>query len=198
MCLKLALSLYVERIKAFKVDLNNTDELIKFLDQECQDVNMLVNNAGIAPRSSILTVTTDDLDRLVTTNLQAPMLCSQKIAQHIIAKSSPGGGAIVNISSIRAFEPTRTTGLYSMSKAALDCLTKSTAQELGRHSVRVNAVRPGFVITDINRCYMGNEVIDWVRSETPLGQNVEVAIYFRKPGRSEETWAFVFKKLHCL
>eukprot|EP00922_Rhytidocystis_sp_ex-Travisia-forbesii_P043159 GHVS01064464.1.p1 GENE.GHVS01064464.1~~GHVS01064464.1.p1 ORF type:complete len:257 (-),score=37.41 GHVS01064464.1:921-1691(-) len=162
-----------DRIKAFKVDLNNTDELINFLDTECQDVNMLVNNAGIAARNSILTATTGDVDRLLMTNLKAPMLCSQKIAQHIIAKGSTRGGAIVNISSIRAFDPTRTTPLYSMSKAAIDCLTKSNAQELGSHRIRVNAVRPGFVITDINRQFMGPEVLEWIRSETPLGQNIQ-------------------------
>eukprot|EP00922_Rhytidocystis_sp_ex-Travisia-forbesii_P043160 GHVS01064465.1.p1 GENE.GHVS01064465.1~~GHVS01064465.1.p1 ORF type:complete len:257 (-),score=20.64 GHVS01064465.1:1315-2085(-) len=162
-----------ERIKAFKVDLSNTDDLIKFLNEECKNVNMLVNNAGIVIKNSILNVSTDDLDQLVKTNLRAPMLCSQKVAQHIIAKGSPRGGAIVNISSIRSLEPTRSTPLYSMSKAAVDCLTKSSAQELGKHRIRVNAVRPGFVVTDINSNIMRPDVIQWIQSETPLGEIVQ-------------------------
>jgi 3-oxoacyl-[acyl-carrier protein] reductase len=104
---------------------------------------VLVNNAGIYPDNALLDMTEAQWDRVMDVNLKGTFLCAQAFARARIAAG--GGGAIVNLASTAAFSARIGAGHYSASKAGVVMLTKSLAQELGPHSIRVNAVAPGLI-----------------------------------------------------
>mgnify|MGYP001806342155 CR=1 FL=1 len=103
----------------------------------------LVNNAGIYPDNTLLDMPEDAWDAVLDVNLKGPMLCAQAFARARV--EAGGGGAIVNIASTAAFSSRVGAGHYCASKAGLVMLTKSLAQELGPHRIRVNAVAPGLI-----------------------------------------------------
>jgi NAD(P)-dependent dehydrogenase (short-subunit alcohol dehydrogenase family) len=104
---------------------------------------VLVNNAGIYPDNALLDMTEAQWARVMDVNLKGTFLCAQAFARARIAAG--GGGAIVNLASTAAFSARIGAGHYSASKAGVVMLTKSLAQELGPHSIRVNAVAPGLI-----------------------------------------------------
>jgi 3alpha(or 20beta)-hydroxysteroid dehydrogenase len=111
-------------------------------------LDVLVNNAGIALRTGrLLTISTDEIDRLMNINLKGPLLGIQAVAETM---RDGGGGSIVNIGSIAGMTGHFATG-YSATKWALRGLTKSAALELVDWGIRVNAVHPGIVVTPMTQ-----------------------------------------------
>lgn len=108
-------------------------------------IDALVNNAGVMLRKGVLDVDLADFDRVMQVNLTGPLLGIRAVAPHMIAS---GGGAIVNIVSGAAMAASPNSA-YAASKWALRGLTKSVALELGSQGVRVNAVHPGGIRTDM-------------------------------------------------
>lgn len=111
-------------------------------------VTVVVNNAGIADTRTALDVTPDDWDRVLDTNLTGAFLVAQAAARRMTAAGVPG--SIVNIASIAGLRPAGAVAAYCASKAGLVHLTKALALEWARHGIRVNALCPGYVETDIN------------------------------------------------
>lgn len=109
----------------------------------CPDV--LVNNAGILRNAPFLDLKVADFDRVIAVNLRGTFLCSQHVARHMKARGS--GGAIINISSTRAFMSEPGTEAYSASKGGIAALTHATAVSLGPLGIRVNAISPGWIET---------------------------------------------------
>lgn len=107
-------------------------------------IDILINNAGILSTFG-LQAGIEDYDKIMTTNVRAPYLLTQKTIPHLINTK----GNIINISSILSFKPQTIMTSYCMSKAATDMFTKCLALELGTNGVRVNAVNPGPVQTEI-------------------------------------------------
>jgi NAD(P)-dependent dehydrogenase (short-subunit alcohol dehydrogenase family) len=136
-------------------------------------VDILVNNAGIAVRKQSLEITREEWDRVMAVNVTGMFLCSRAAARSM---KQHGGGAIVNLASIMGFSG----GLfpnpaYQASKGAVINLTRALALEFAEFSIRVNAVAPTFVRTDLTTPIFSNpEVLKKVMQHTPLGVLPEV------------------------
>ena len=134
---------------------------VRMMDEASDAVGfptLLINNAGVNRPGRAHEGSGADFDETMTVNLRTPWRLSQICAQHWIAQKS--GGTIVNIASILSERVGAGMSLYAMSKAALRHMTASHALEWARHGIRVNALCPGYVRTEINDSF-------W---ETPLGQ----------------------------
>jgi NAD(P)-dependent dehydrogenase (short-subunit alcohol dehydrogenase family) len=136
-------------------------------------IDILVNNAGIAVRKNSLEITREEWDRVMAVNVSGMFLCS-RIAARSMKQS--GGGAIVNLASIMGLSG----GLfpnpaYQASKGAVVNLTRALALEFAEFNIRVNAVAPTFVRTDLTTPIFSNpEVLAKVMQHTPLGRLPEV------------------------
>ena len=116
-----------------------------------QPINILVNNAGIGLDKPALSTTSEDYDTVMNTNVRGPFLLSTLVANQMDPENN--NNTIINIGSIAGFLSPRNLSLYGASKAALHHLTKSLASELARRNVRVNAIAPGYISTDINAAF---------------------------------------------
>ena len=113
-------------------------------------VNILVNNAGIAIAKSSLKTSSDDWNKVINTNLNAVFSCSKIFAKNIINKNSPG--KIINISSIASeIVLGKYLSSYCSSKAAVSHLTRTLAYEYAEYNIQVNAIAPGYILTDLNK-----------------------------------------------
>lgn len=111
-------------------------------------IDILVNNAGITGGAKpIHKISESEWDNTQATNLKGVFLCSRAAATKMIAQ---GGGRIINIASIGATKPLPLSGDYSASKAGVVALTRTMALELIRHNIHVNAISPGYFVTDLN------------------------------------------------
>lgn len=108
-------------------------------------IDVLINNAGIYPLSSVLEMTEEEWDKVIDSNLRSTFLCTQAAAK-IMAEE--GGGAIVNISSIEGENPAPMHSHYNAAKGGVLMYTAAAAQELGALGIRVNAVSPGLIWTE--------------------------------------------------
>jgi 3-oxoacyl-[acyl-carrier protein] reductase len=132
--------------RPYRLDVRSSQEVGAVFDAVAVDLgppNALVNNAGIYPDHAILDMPEDAWDAVLDTNLKGTFLCSQAFARLRVAAA--GGGAIVNLASTAGFSARVGAAHYSASKAGVVMLTKSLAQELGPHGIRVNAVAPGLI-----------------------------------------------------
>ena len=118
-------------------------------------IEILVNNAGIAIDKPIFETTEADWDSVLDTNLKGAWLMAQEVARRMA--EAERGGCIVNIASILGLTATNRVHGYSAAKAGLIHLTRTLAVELARHGIRVNAIAPGYVVTDINRNLLEGE-----------------------------------------
>jgi len=105
-------------------------------------VDVLVNNAGSFPNSSLLDIELEDWQKMYADNVESTFLCT-KAAGDIMKNA--GGGSIINIASISALNPGPDHSHYNSAKAATVMFTQSAAKELGQYNIRVNAVAPGLV-----------------------------------------------------
>ncbi len=118
-------------------------------------VDLLINNAGTAGSGPVLGVDEAEWRRVMAINLDAVLHVSQEAARRMIASET--GGAIVNVASILGLEVKKGVAAYAVSKAGVVQLTKVLALELARHKIRVNAIAPGYVETEMNTEYLGSE-----------------------------------------
>ncbi|WP_019071057.1 SDR family NAD(P)-dependent oxidoreductase [Streptomyces hokutonensis] len=158
----------------------DVERLFTSAERQLGPVTGLVNNAGVTgPFGRLADVDTADLRRVVEVNLLGTLLCSRRAAQTMTAR---GNGVIVNVSSSAA-----TLGSpgdyvhYAATKAAVDTLTLGLAKELGPDGIRVNAVAPGIVDTEIH-ARMG---------DPDRAQRVSASIPLRRPGQPEEIAAAI-------
>ncbi len=160
-------------------------------------VDILVNNAGIALQEQLLTdCSAEQIDRILSVNCKGAMLCSKAVIPGMVSRKK---GSIVNISSYLGITGCSCESVYAASKAAVIGLTKSLALELSPSGIRVNAVAPGFVDTEMNREFTEKEKRD-IRADIPLERfgeagDIANAVYFLA---LEETAGFVTGQVLCV
>ena len=170
-----------QRCVALEVDLRTReacDDLVTAAVAELGGLDLLVNNAGyqMARQEGIEEITDERLDRVITTNLTALFWLTRAAVPHLDA-----GSAIINNSSIQAFDPSETLLDYAATKAAINNVTVNLAAQLGPRGIRVNAVAPGPVWTPLQPATQTAEKVAQLGQETPLGragQPAEVAPAF--------------------
>ncbi len=108
-------------------------------------IDILVNNAAIAPETPFMQCSEETWDKIMKVNLKGYFLCAQAAVKHMLAKNIPG--RIVNLSSILGLRPKALLIAYTTTKGAIISLTHSMASELGEHGIRVNAIAPGMIDT---------------------------------------------------
>jgi len=146
-------------------------------------VDVMVNNAGIETRTSLLDTTEEDYDRVMTVNLRSAFFGSQLAARQFIAQG--GGGVILNISSVHEDWPMPGNTPYCVSKGGMRMLTRNAAVELGPHGIRVVNVAPGAVDTPINTLTTTDTVkLRALNASIPLGR-------VAKPEEIAETVVFL-------
>jgi len=130
-----------------------------------QVADILVNNAGVAVSRPLLEQTEADWDCVVDTNLKGAWLMSQEAARRLVAAGLPG--CIVNIASITGERVAGGVAPYAASKAGLIHLTRAMALELARSNVRVNALAPGYVVTELNAGFLSSAAGERLRARIP-------------------------------
>jgi NAD(P)-dependent dehydrogenase (short-subunit alcohol dehydrogenase family) len=137
------------------------------------DIDVLVNNAAILAKGGFLDLDEADFDRVLRVNLKGAFLCSQAVARHMVERIEAGAtpGAIVNMSSVNAVFAIADQVPYSVSKGGISQLTKVTALALAPYGIRVNAIGPGSISTEMLESVMADpEARRRVLSRTPLGR----------------------------
>jgi 3-oxoacyl-[acyl-carrier protein] reductase len=148
-------------------------------------VDILINNAGITRDGLLLRMKSDDWDAVLDTNLKGAFLCTRAAAKFMSKQRS---GRIINISSVVGQMGNPGQANYCASKAGLLGLTKSVARELARRNVTVNAVTPGFIVTDMTED-MTDKAREALTEQIPLGrlgeaEDVANAVLFLASDRS--------------
>lgn len=137
--------------------------------QEFGRVDVLVNNAGIQKPAATEDIEMTDFDRVLGVNLRGAFLCARQAIRHFLSR--PGGGVILNNSSVHEIIPKPKYLPYSISKGGMENLTKSLALEFASQGIRVNAVGPGAVVTPINKAWIDNpKARGEVESHIPMGR----------------------------
>ena len=156
-----------ENVEIFKGDVSNRIEvrkLVKFTLEKYENIDILINNAGISQEKMFIDLTDDDWDNMLKTNLTSAFYTIQEILPTMLHNKS---GCIINISSIWGITGGSCETHYSVSKAGLDGLTKSLAKELGPSNIRVNSVAPGIIKTDMINNYTEEEIQN-IKNQIPL------------------------------
>ncbi|MFZ3336077.1 MAG: glucose 1-dehydrogenase [Xanthobacteraceae bacterium] len=137
-------------------------------EQAFGTVTILVNNAGVVSSGRAVELAEEEWRRILSTNLDAVFFCAQEAARRMLAAGT--GGAIVNIASVLGFGVDKGVIAYATAKAGVIQLTKALALELAFKGIRVNAIAPGWIVTELNRDYLQSERGAALKREIPIGR----------------------------
>ena len=144
------------------------DQAVRQVLDTAGQIDTLVNVAGVNRRKRAETVTTEDYDFIMDTNLRGAFLLSRAVGRHMIERS---GGVQINIESLNTWMPLKGVLPYAMSKFGMQGMTRALALEWGRHGIRVNSLAPGFILTDLTRKLWSDETMqEWNSANAPLGR----------------------------
>ena len=133
-------------------------------ETEAGPIDILVNNSGVSNTRKLVDVTEEDYDFVFDTNTRGAFFVAQEVARRMIARAR-GGAAnarprqarIINIASMAGLKVLSQIGVYCMSKAAVVQMTKAMALEWGRYDINVNAICPGYIVTELNETHWDTE-----------------------------------------
>ena len=146
------------------------DALVAATVERFGRLDIMLNNAGIAPNQDFLSITEADFDRVIAVNLRAPFFGLQAAARAMIAQG--GGGVIINMSSINAHLANPAVATYAISKGGLNQVTTTAAVALAPHGIRVVGIGPGTIATEMLKAgFLTNEAqARMILSRTPAGR----------------------------
>lgn len=139
-------------------------ELVNYVLNKYEKVDILINNAGISEYKLFTDETDSDWNNVINTNLYSAFAMSQEVIPNMIHNKN---GCIINISSAWGVVGGALEVIYSISKAGMDGLTKALAKELGPSNIRVNSIAPGMINTQMNSKFSENEIKE-IEQEIPL------------------------------
>jgi NAD(P)-dependent dehydrogenase (short-subunit alcohol dehydrogenase family) len=148
-------------------------------------IDTLVSVAGVNKRMKAEDYALEEYDWIVNINLRGAFVVAQAVGRHMIERKA---GAIINVDSLNTYAPLTGVTPYAISKAGVLMMTRSLANEWGKHGVRVNSIAPGFFPTALSqKMWAREEMAAWARTNTPLGRLGDVkelvgaAIYLASP-----------------
>ena len=156
-------------IEICKADVSKREEvkkLVKFTLSKFKNIDILINNAGVAKLQMFNDITDEDWGDMINTNLNSVFYTTQEVLPNMIHNKN---GCIINISSIWGIVGASCEVAYSVSKAGIDGMTKSLAKELGLSNIRVNSIAPGVIDTEMNS-NLDNAIKEEIKNETPLNR----------------------------
>ena len=168
------------RVLPLQMDMRNLLQIRAAIDRAVAHfgrVDILINNAGVAPENPAEDVREEDFDLTLAVNLKGTFFASQLVGRLMIEQ---GGGRIINMSSQAGFAALPTESVYCMTKAAISHLTKCLAVEWGKHNITVNAVAPTFIQTPGTESALANakfraDVVERIAALHRIGEPMEVA-----------------------
>ncbi|GAB1616885.1 SDR family NAD(P)-dependent oxidoreductase [Pseudomonas sp. NGC7] len=133
-------------------DAQSIQAFFERVEQRFERIDLLVNNAGVTRDGLLATQSLSDITEVIQTNLVGTLLCCQQVLPCMMRQRS---GCIVNLSSVAAQKPGKGQSNYAAAKGGVDALTRALAVELAPRNIRVNAVAPGIVSTDMSEALVG-------------------------------------------
>jgi 3-oxoacyl-[acyl-carrier protein] reductase len=159
------------RAIAIAADVMDRKAMIRAFDEAEKafgTVTILVNNAGVVHSGRAVELPEEEWRRVVGTDLDAVFFWAQEAARRMLSAGKTG--AIVNIASVLGFGVAKGTAAYAVAKAGIVQLTKALGLELAFRGIRVNAIAPGWIVTDLNREYLLSEQGTVLTREIPVGR----------------------------
>lgn len=153
-----------EEVSGFVADVTNQEMIAKTIKEiisKYKKIDILVNNAGITKDGLLMKMKESDWDAVINVNLKGTFLCTQKVIRYMLKQRS---GSIINISSVIGVMGNAGQANYAASKGGIIALTKSSAKEFASRSIRVNAVAPGFIETEMTAKLPESVIEDYAKS----------------------------------
>lgn len=157
------------QINIFQCDVSKREEVQKMVDfviHQYGKIDVLVNNAGVDNEKMFLDITDDDWNYIMQNNLYSVFCCTQEVIKYMVKQKE---GCIINISSIYGVNGGSCDVHYSASKAGINGMTKALAKEFSLSNIRVNAIAPGAILTDMT-ANISEEDWNEVKKEIPLNK----------------------------
>lgn len=143
-----------------------SDSFVKAVHKHWGQIDVLINNAGVARDGILAMISDDDIDTVVDLNIKGTLYVTRQVSRRMLARNS---GTIVNISSIVGRSGYRGLAVYSATKAALDGMTRALARELGSRGITVNGIAPGYLRTEMSHG-LDEEQLQQIVRRTPAGR----------------------------
>ncbi len=161
----------------YPLDVTNVASIracIAQVERDFKKIDILVNNSGVSATSRITDTTEEDYDYVMSTNTKGAFFVAQQTAKVMIAQKT--AGRIINIASVAGLKVMPQLSVYCMSKAAVVQMTRAMAVEWGRYGINVNAICPGYIVTEINAAHF----------ESEAGQKLVAMLPRRRVGKPED------------
>jgi 3-oxoacyl-[acyl-carrier protein] reductase len=175
---------------ALQCDISAAQSIAAFFEQidgAFGRIDLLVNNAGVTRDGLLATLSLEDITQVIQTNLIGTLLCCQQVVPCMMRQRS---GCIVNISSVAAQKPGKGQSNYAAAKGGVEALTRALAVELAPRNIRVNAVAPGIVNTEMSKVLIGSQEQD-IQSRLLIKRYAE-------PEEIAEAVLFIAERAHYL